>query len=158
MPNQPGNRGNPWIQSLAVAARQLMNLNAVGITATATTVVALRETHLCVRVQSTALLLHQGLETRARNHLKEKSRISLQVSRKAPPLHYCLPLARFATLRAAQSGGCQVCAVPCKWNWIFFSDPKPLLSPWQFCAFGTQVEQLQLPCKACHPVCVLQNS
>ena len=70
MPNQPGNRGNPWIQSLAVAARQLMNLNAVGITATATTVVALRETHLCVRVQSTALLLHQGLETCARNHLE----------------------------------------------------------------------------------------
>ena len=70
MPNQPGNRGNPWVQSLAVASRQLMNLKAVGITTTASTVVAFRETHLCVRVQSTAFLLHQGLETCARNHLE----------------------------------------------------------------------------------------
>ena len=39
MPYQPGNRGNPWIQSLAVASRQLMNLKAVGITTTASTMI-----------------------------------------------------------------------------------------------------------------------
>ena len=69
MPNQPGNRGNPWVQSLTVASRQLMNLKADQKITTGD-ILKREKKHLGIRVQSTAFLLHQGLETCARNHLE----------------------------------------------------------------------------------------